>query len=143
MISYGPLTIQNLLPSSFFNDSNLQQNLGEEFSLCESGNMVFHWADFYETCDAIKTQIETNAQLMDDFTKREAALKRLTLIPVWIRTHAKVHQTTMFDLYEKYILNQSDLLGVDPFGPIAISFYFWHWPFKSNGHFGVLQSLHL
>ncbi len=125
------LTITNLFPKSFFNDSNLQQTLGEEFSLCDSGNMIFHWADFFETCDAIKNQIETNAQLMDDFKKREGALNRLSLIPVWIRTHAKVHQTTMFELYERYILNQSHLLGVDPFGPIEISFISGTGPFKS------------
>lgn len=125
------LTISNLFPASFFSDSNLQQNLGEEFSLCESGNMIFHWADFYETCDAIKSQIETNAQLMDDFKKREAALSRLSLIPVWIRTHTKVHQTTMFEMYERYILNQSHLLGVDPFGPIEISFISGTGPFKT------------
>lgn len=125
------LSLTNLFPASFFSDSNLQQTLGEEFSLCDNGNMVFHWADFFETCDAIKSQIETNAQLLDDFKKREAALGRLSLIPVWIRTHAKVHQTTMFDLYEKYILNQSSLLGVDPFGALDISFISGTGPFKS------------
>jgi hypothetical protein len=125
------LTISNLFPTSFFNDSNILDSLGEEFSLCGNGNMAFHWADFHETCDAIKGQIETNAQLMDDFKRREMGLARLALIPVWIRTHAKVHQTTMYDLYERYVLNQSYLMGVDPFGPIEISFISGTGPFKS------------
>jgi hypothetical protein len=105
--------------------------LGEEFILCDNGNIVFHWADFHETCDLIKSQLENEPGLMEDFKHRENALKRLSLIPVWVRTEAKVHQTTMFDLYEKYILNQTHLMGgVDAFCPLEISFISGTGPFK-------------
>jgi hypothetical protein len=123
--------ITQLFAPSFLNDSALTKTLGEEFVLCENGNMVFHWADFFETCDVIKSQLENDPVLMNDFKQRENALGRLAQIPVWVRTESKVHQTTMHDLYEKYILNQTHMLGgIDPFCPLEISFISGTGPFK-------------
>jgi hypothetical protein len=123
--------ITQLFAPSFLNDSALTKTLGEEFVLCENGNMVFHWADFFETCDVIKSQLENDPVLMNDFKQRENALGRLAQIPVWVRTESKVHQTTMHELYEKYILNQTHMLGgIDPFCPLEISFISGTGPFK-------------
>jgi hypothetical protein len=123
--------ITQLFAPSFLNDSPLTKTLGEEFVLCENGNMVFHWADFYETCDVIKSQLENDPVLMNDFKHREMALSKLAQIPVWVRTESKVHQSTMHDLYEKYILNQMHVMtGVDPFCPLEISFISGTGPFK-------------
>lgn len=125
-------SLTNLFPANFFNDTDLHQSLGEEFSLCDHGNMVFHWADFHETCDSIKERIETNPSLMEDFKRREDALSQLSSIPVWIRTNRKIYQSTMYELYQKHILNQSHLMGgVDPFGPLEISFISGTGPFKN------------
>lgn len=124
--------ISQLFSPAFLNDSALTKTLGEEFVLCENGNIVFHWADFYETCDMIKSQLEKDPALLQDFKHREHALTRLGLIPVWVRTESKIHQSTMLELYEKFILNQSHLLGgVDPFCPLDISFISGTGPFKS------------
>ncbi len=126
------LSLSELFPHTFLNESTLHKSLGEEFSLCDNGNMVFHWADFHETCDVVKKHLESHPELKDEFIRKEHALNRLSLIPVWIRTEKKVHQTTMFDLYERYILNQMQLsMGIDPFGPIEISFISSTGPFKS------------
>lgn len=123
--------ITQLFAPSFLNDSPLTKTLGEEFVLCENGNMVFHWADFFETCDVIKSQLENEPALMEDFKHREHALTKLSQIPVWIKTENKVHQTTMHELYEKYILNQMHMMsGVDPFCPLEISFISGTGPFK-------------
>ncbi len=123
--------ITQLFSPSFLNDSQLNKTLGEEFVLCDNGNMVFHWADFFETCDHIKTQLENDPTLMSDFKQRANALERLALIPVWIKTEKKVHQTTMHELYEKYILNQIPQLGgIDPFCPLEISFISGTGPYK-------------
>ncbi len=128
------MSLQNItqfFSPTFLNDSALNKTLGEEFILCENGNMVFHWADFFETCDAVKAQLESDPGLMEDFKNREVALRRLALIPVWVRTENKIHQTTMHDLYEKYILNQTHLLGgIDPFCPLEVSFISGTGPFK-------------
>ncbi|WPU63641.1 hypothetical protein [Peredibacter starrii] len=128
------MALQNItqfFASSFIAENALTKTLGEEFVLCENRNVVFHWADFFETCDLIKNQMQNDPVLSEDFKNREAALARLALIPVWIRTENKVHQTTMHDLYEKYILNQTQLLiGVDPFCPIELSFISGTGPFK-------------
>lgn len=124
--------ITQLFAPSFLNDSPLTKALGEEFILCDNGTMVFHWADFFETCDAIKSQLQANPILLNDFKQRENALQRLLQIPVWVRTEKKIHQTTMHELYEKYILNQSQLLGgVDPFSVLEISFISGTGPFKA------------
>lgn len=126
------LSLSELFPQTFLNESTLPQSLGEEFSLCENGNMVFHWADFHETCELVKSHLESNPDMQDEFQRKEYALKRLNLIPVWIRTDKKVHQTTMFELYERYILNQMKLsMGLDPFGAIQISFISSTGPFRS------------
>lgn len=119
--------ISQLFAPTFLNDSILTKTLGEEFALCENGNMVFHWADYFETCDFIKSQLDSNPALMDDFNYRERALERLCLIPVWIRTDNKIHQTTMHEMYERYILNQTQ---IDPFMPLDISFISSTGPFK-------------
>lgn len=124
--------ITQLFSPAFLNDSAFTKTLGEELILCENGNIVFHWADFYETCDLIKSQLESDPALLQDFKHRENALTRLGLIPVWVRTESRIHQSTMLDLYEKFILNQSHLLGgVDPFCPLEISFISGTGPFKS------------
>lgn len=124
--------ITQLFSPSFLNDSQLTKTLGEEFVLCDNGVMVFHWADFFETCDYIKSQLENDPILMADFKQRANALERLALIPVWIRTDKKVHQSTMFELYEKYILNQiSQIGGIDPFCPLEISFISGTGPYKA------------
>ena len=126
------LSLSELFPHTFLNESTLHKSLGEEFSLCDNGNMVFHWADFHETCDVVKNHLKSHPELKEEFIRKEHALNRLSLIPVWIRTEKKVHQTTMFDLYERYILNQMQLsMGIDPFGPIEISFISSTGPFKS------------
>lgn len=123
--------ITQLFSNSHFIESSLTKTLGEEFVLSENGNMVFHWADFHETCDYIKGQLEADPALMKDFEAREAALARLAQIPFWVRTERKVHQTTMHEVYEKFILNQSHLLGgIDPFCPLEISFISSTGPFK-------------
>lgn len=120
--------ISQLFAPTFLNDSLLTKTLGEEFALCDNGNMVFHWADFFETCDAIKEQLDNNPALMDDFKHRENALLRLAQIPVWIRTKNKIHQNSMHELYERFILNQGQ---IDPFIPLEISFISGNGPFKS------------
>jgi hypothetical protein len=123
--------INHLFASSVLNDSALTKTLGEDFVLSDNGHIIFHWADFYETCDSIKSQLESDPSLMEDFGHREIALKRLSLIPVWVRTDSKIHQSTMYDLYEKYILNQTHVFGgVDPFCPLEISFISGTGPFK-------------
>jgi hypothetical protein len=124
-------SLTNFLHTTFLSETSLHQSLGEEFSFCDNGNMIFHWADFHETCDVIKAHLESDALLLEDFRKKEKNLQRLELIPVWIRTQSKVYQTTMHNLYEKFLLNQSNLLGVDPFGPIEISFISGTGPFKA------------
>ncbi len=116
---------------AFLRDSNLHKSLGEEFCLSGNGNMVFHWADFHETCDAVKAQLENQPDLLKDYQAREAGLNRLSLIPVWIKTPGKVLEISMYDLYEKYIMGQ--LLyagGIDPFKPVEVSFISGTGPFK-------------
>lgn len=125
------LSLAELFPSNFLNESTPELNLGEEFSLCDNGNMVFHWADFHETCEVIRNRLESDPAISEEFRKKESALNRMNLIPVWIRTQRKVHQTTMFELYERYIHNSMKLaLDVDPFGPLEISFISGTGPFK-------------
>ncbi len=125
------LSLTELFPFASLNQKALHQSLGDDFSLCENDNMVFHWADFHQTCDLVKSRIESDPAMRTDYKIKEEGLKRQALIPVWIRTDKKVHQTTMFDLYERYILNQMKLsLGIDPFGSIEISFISGTGPFK-------------
>lgn len=126
------ITFNKLLPATFINENSHLQNLGEELSLCDSGNVVFHWADFNETCESIRSQLNESAQLSIDFNHKQEALEKLKLIPVWINSSSKVFQTTVYDLYQSYIFNQiRGSLGIDPFGPIEISFISSTGPFKA------------
>lgn len=126
------INVTSLFPQSFLKESSLHHTLGEEFSIGENGVMVFHWADFHETCDSVKEAMEKEPELYDDFKKRELGIGQLSTIPVWIKTRDKVHQTSMHELYERHIFNRTTVLGgVDPFGPIDISFISGTGPFKS------------
>lgn len=119
-----------LFPQSFLKENSLHHTLGEEFALGENGVMVFHWADFHETCDSVKEALEREPELLEDFQKRVSGISQLASIPVWIKTREKVHQTSMHELYEKHIFNRT-IGGVDPFGPIDISFISGTGPFKT------------
>jgi hypothetical protein len=124
--------VTSLFPQSFLKDNSLHQSLGEEFTLGENGVMIFHWSDFHETCDSIKEALDNEPELMEDFHKREAGIKQLATIPVWIKTREKVHQSSMHELYEKHIFNRTNLIGgIDSFGPIEMSFISGTGPFKT------------
>ncbi len=130
--SMSQMNVTSLFPQSFLKESSLHHTLGEEFALGENGVMVFHWADFHETCDSVKTALENEPELMQDFQRREAGIAQLTTIPVWIKTRDKVHQTHMHELYEKHIFNRTGLIGgIDSYGPIEISFISGTGPFKT------------
>ena len=94
----------------------------QEFKLCDAGNLVFHWADFYETCDG---------QSKEDFNHKKEVLNKLSHIPVWIKTPLKVYQFSVYDLYESYILNKFKKDELDPHCPLEISFISQSGPFKS------------
>jgi hypothetical protein len=117
--------------SPAFLSSDQRSNLSEEYQLCENGSMVFHWADFHETCDDVRARMAQDRALREDYERRESALRQLELIPVWIRTRSSVHQTTMFELYHKHVLNTAELPGVDLFGPLDLSFISASGPFKT------------
>lgn len=126
------MNVTSLFPQSFLQEGSLHHTLGEEFSIGENGLMVFHWADFHETCDSVKEALEKEPELLEDFKKRETGIGQLSTIPVWIKTRSKVHQTNMHELYEKHIFNRTQVLGgVDPFGPIEISLISGTGPFKT------------
>ncbi len=130
--SMSQINVTSLFPQSFLKENSLHHTLGEEFAIGENGVMVFHWADFHETCDSVKEAMEKEPELYEDFQKREQGIGQLSTIPVWIKTREKVHQTSMHELYEKHIFNRTQVLGgVDPFGPIEISFISGTGPFKT------------
>lgn len=124
--------LTQLFSPVFPQDSGVFRSLGEEFHLCENGTITFHWSDFFETCDQIKDKLDTDPELKQDFERKEKAIERLKLIPVWIQTTARVYQTTMFSLYERHILNRNNHMdGLDFFGPLAVSMISGTGPFKS------------
>ncbi len=129
-MSTGHLIVLNTSPLS--KESYTPKSLGDEFYLCQNGNMAFHWADFHETCLWMKDHIATGGELSEDFKKREIGIERLKLIPIWIKSNNKVNQLTIFDLYENYILNKTHLIHqIDPLSPVEISFISGTGPFKS------------
>jgi hypothetical protein len=105
--------------------------LEDEVLLCENGNVVFHWADFYETCDYVKKALESHVELKKDFQKKEKVLNRLKSISVWVRTYKKVFQSSMYDLYEQSIQSRFNLSsGVSLNSEIEVSFISSAGPFK-------------
>jgi hypothetical protein len=126
----GLRDLSQILAPTFLSGPALTKTLGEDFVLCDKGTVLFHWADFFETCDLVKARLEREPALEIDLKRREGALAKLALVPVWIRTENQVHQTTIFDLYEKYLLNHIQSLGLDPFSPLDISFISPTGPFK-------------
>lgn len=112
-----PFASQNLSPEKF--------SLEDEVYLSDNGNVVFHWADFYETCELIKNSIYARPEVKADFSVKEKSLNKLKLISVWIKSLKKVHQTTMYDLYEHAVQSR---LGLN--GESQVSFISSTGPFK-------------
>lgn len=107
------------------------ESLMDDFVLCNSSNMVFHWADYVHTCEKVKNEIFCNGQLMNNFHLKEKAIDRLNFIPIWIKAKNQIIQTNMHQLYEKFILSGTHFYGsLDPFLPIEISFISSSGPFK-------------
>ena len=107
------------------------KTLSENLVLCPPSNMVFHWSDSFEACEAIKSLVSRDISLSLDFKSCEKALNQLRLVPVWIKTEKRVYQTTMYDLYEEYILRKENLYGsLDPFCPYQISFMSGTGPYR-------------
>lgn len=126
------LNLNQFFNASFVSESNIHKSLGEDFSLCNHDTIVFRWADFDETCETIKQKMESDSVLRHDFETRKSNIRKLQLIPVWIKTSNKIYQTTMFDLYERYLLNHTKIIsGVESFGKLDISFISGTGPFKS------------
>lgn len=121
-------SLARLLSPRFSNA--IGRTLGEELSLCENQSVVFHWADFFETCDEVKSSLEEDLELKADFDKLLTKLSRLKSVPVWIRTPEKVIQSSMYSLYEKHILRNTQLDGLDFFGPMEVSLISGTGPFK-------------
>lgn len=115
--------VQHLVPNNKMAKSEIESPIGEEFVLCKHGNIVFHWADFFETCENIKDNV--------DFSKKEVALSVLNRVTIWVRAHNKIHKTSMYELYEKFILSKSELLGgISPYEELEMSFISSTGPFK-------------
>ncbi|MGE3608083.1 MAG: hypothetical protein AB7I27_00750 [Bacteriovoracaceae bacterium] len=128
------LNLNQFFSSRFLTGLSLMKSLGEDFSLCDHDTIVFRWADFDEACELIKLEMESNVELQKDFARRDSSLKRLQLIPIWIKTTDRIYQSTVFDMYERYLLNHTKIIdGVDAFGKLEISFISGSGPFKSMG----------
>jgi hypothetical protein len=120
--------------SHLFSTKHLQVPLilKEELVLCENNNLIFHWADFKETCELVKHKLNDDHQLQTAFHQKQMNIDHLRLIPVWFRTQKKVYHMSVFDLYERFILNKPLIFGgVDPFDPLEVSFISSTGPFKS------------
>lgn len=114
--------VEHLLPIKKA-QSEIDATHGEEFVLCKNGNIVFHWADFIETCEEARRKL--------DFSKQKKNLEALKNVIVWVRAEKKIHKTSMYELYEKFILSKSELLGgLSPFESLDMSFISSAGPFK-------------
>jgi hypothetical protein len=125
------ISFSEFLPFSPKNLSTEKFSLEDEIYLSDNGNVVFHWADFYETCELIKNSVYARPEVKADFSLKEKSLNKLKLISVWIKSLKKVHQTTMYDLYEQAVqsrFNFSNSLGLN--GDAQVSFISSTGPFK-------------
>ncbi|MFY7993150.1 MAG: hypothetical protein ACOVP4_07665 [Bacteriovoracaceae bacterium] len=116
--------------ASFNQQPLFGQKLGDVLPLSSLGLIVFHWADFSETCEVLESQMKADETLSHDFIVLKERVQSLRSIPLWIKTKNKIRQFNLFELYSSYILNQTtDRL--DPHTPMDISFISGSGPFKN------------
>lgn len=130
-MAYRLSQVDALSTDASFNQQPLfGQKLGDVFPLSSLGLIVFHWADFSETCEVLEGQMKGDETLSHDFIVLKERVHSLRSIPLWIKTKNKIRQFNLFDLYSSYILNQTtDRL--DPHTPMDISFISGSGPFKN------------
>lgn len=129
-MAYRLSQINHIADSNSFNEWPLYgQKLGDVFPLSTLGLIVFHWADFSDTCEALEKQMKTDESLFHDFVMMKERVHSLRAIPLWIRTKNRTLQFSLYDLYLSYIQNNhTDRL--DPHQPMDISFISGSGPFK-------------
>jgi hypothetical protein len=127
----GLIIFNKILSSSSQLASYEDKTFFENLILCPPSQMIFHWSDSLETCEIVKALIEDSETYANELKTCEKALNQLKFIPVWIKTPKKTHQSSMYDLYEEYILHQDNLFdSLDPFCPYEISFLSGMGPFR-------------
>ncbi len=130
-MAYRLSHVNNFADSSSFNEWPLfGQKLGDVFSLSNLNLVVFHWADFAETCEVLEQQMKTDETLAHDFIVMKERVNSLRSIPIWIKTPKRVFQYNLFDLYSTYIQNHGQE-RLDPHSPMDISFISGSGPFKT------------
>jgi hypothetical protein len=136
----GLSIFSKILSSTSLRGSYVDKTFLETLILCPPSHMLFHWSDALETSEQMRAMMLSNESYSREFKKCDQALSQLRSVPLWIKTEKKIIQTSMYDLYEQYILFEDNLFGtLDPYCPYEISFLSGVGPFRRLSVFECLS----
>lgn len=125
-------SLNNKVIVSHFSGKELPlKSLSEPISLCGKDTMCFHWSDSVRYCEIVESNLSTDTHLFKDYQKRKIAISNLKKISVWIKSKKKIIETTVYDLYDQFLLSKDLMLNdLDPYFEYHISFLSASGPFK-------------
>lgn len=115
----------NEIPSSLS-----EKSLNEILVLNEQGPISFHWTDFQESCRFYQDRIARDPALRKEYETKLSDLSKLRLMPVWIRGNGETLHTSLFELYQDFILERLWKADSHPHAPYDISFISPSGPYK-------------
>ncbi|MBY0516293.1 MAG: hypothetical protein K2P81_05260 [Bacteriovoracaceae bacterium] len=105
--------------------------LNETLILNQQGPVSFHWSDFKDSCRSYQQKIEVDPVMKAEYESKILELERLQTMPVWIKSEKETTHTTLFNLYQDFILeNMWQGKDAHPHAPYDISFISPSGPFK-------------
>lgn len=110
--------------------SSVEQRPLETIVLNPAAAVSFHWTDFQDTCQLYQRRVASSPKLREELLMKQAELERLRLIPLWIKRKSGTTHTSLYDLYEQFILETLPLDDANPHVPYDISFVSPSGPFK-------------
>jgi hypothetical protein len=107
-----------------------ERGLNETILLNKQGPISFSWTDFEEACRFYQEKISLDPIMRKQYETKICDLEKLRLMPIWIRGLGETIHTSLFDLYQDFILERS--WKVDSHQPVSynISFISPSGPYK-------------
>lgn len=102
----------------------------EHVVLNAAASVSFHWTDFQETCQLYQRRVAATPALREELRLKQLELERLRQIPLWIKRNGATTHTSLYELYDQFILDKLPLDHADPHAPTDISFVSPSGPFK-------------
>ena len=88
---------------SYFLDRDKKSELVNPLDICGDGKLLFHWANWKDSCAFQKSEVVRNRQARDKLHFLWEELDKYKEISVWLSSKDRLVESNLFDLYTAYL----------------------------------------